>query len=329
MKVVLLAVTILCSLHLPAQTFRWDNDQPKPQDDRSEMPTTETGTAMLYPDYYEGSPTALGEIFDQNEFTGAHKKLPLGTVVQLTRLDNGLSVQIRINDRGAYCDGCIVDITKTAAQALGMIGEREAEVRLSVLGERKGASQRNNEILAMSAPSTEATDQINDRFTIKGGEPALQRNRTANPPSPNSYEQVQDRQVQQRASLQEETLPAAYEEPQGVDCVITGEYLMGPKSVQTENGISIIEVPFSPFSVQFGAYSKRSNAERHIRKLVDSGFDNVFLLLEERAGEGPLHRVITAPFKTLAEAKSYVNDVREYHDMRALVFQTRMVEIRE
>lgn len=319
MKVVLLAVTIVCSLSLPAQTFRWDNDQPQRQEAPSEMPSTETGMAMLYPDYYEGSPTALGEIFNQNEFTGAHKKLPLGTVVQLTRLDNGLSVQIRINDRGAYCDGCIVDITKAAAQALGMQADRQAEVRLSVLGERKGAAEINNETLAMR----ESTDQL----TVKGGEPVVQTNRTTIPPTPNAYEHTQARQVS--AVNQEEELPAAYEEPMEADCVIQTDYLMGPKSVQTEDGISVIEVPFSPFSVQFGAYSKRSNAERHIRKLVDSGFDNVFMLLEERDGEGPLHRVITAPFKTLEEAKSYVNDVREYHDMRALVFQTRMVEVRD
>ncbi len=327
MKVVLLAVTLLCSLSLPAQTFRWDNEQPQRQDDRSAIPNTETGTAMLYPDYYEGSPTALGEVFDQNELTGAHKKLPLGTIVQLTRLDNGLSVQIRINDRGAYCDGCIVDITKAAAQALGMVGEREAKVRLSVLGERKGASEVNNNALATAERTPDAYEST-DRFAAKGGEPAFQSSRTAMPPSPNAYEHVQARST--TTAVQEEPpLQNATEEAKGVDCVITSDYLMGPKSVQNENGISVIEVPFSPFSVQFGAYSKRSNAERHIRKLADAGFDNVFMLLEERVGEGPLHRVITAPFMTLAEAKSYVNDVRDIHDMRALVFQTRMIEVRD
>ncbi|MEO0875185.1 MAG: SPOR domain-containing protein, partial [Bacteroidota bacterium] len=98
---------------------------------------------------------------------------------------------------------------------------------------------------------------------------------------------------------------------------------------RTENGITVIDLPFSPFSVQFGAYTKRANAERHVKRLIDAGFDNVFMLQEERPGEPTLNRVIAAPFATYTEAKAYATQVQDYHDMRALVFQAKLVEVRE
>ena len=321
MKVVLLAVAFFFSTYLPAQTFRWDDQSSAQEQEEPKLATSETGMAMLYPDYYEGSPTALGEVFDQNELTGAHKKLPLGTVVQLTRLDNGMSVQVRINDRGAYCDECIVDITKAAAAKLDMLNAGQAKVRLTVLGERK-ATSNNTAAMAVAAPAE-------PRFTARGvgANHASTPARTVAAPAPNAYEQVQARtpvvETRQAAG------PAASEEPTEQNCVIRGDYYDPNMQLKQVDGIAVLEMPFSPFSVQFGAYSKRANAERHVRKLLEAGFDNVFLLIESQVGKASLHRVITAPFTTLEEAKAYANDVQQLHDMRALVFQTTLVEVRD
>ncbi len=315
MKVVLLAVAFLSTFCVTAQTFRWDSEQP-PQVEETTMPSTEAGTAMVYPDYYEGSPTALGEIFSQNELTGAHKKLPLGTVVQLTRLDNGKSVQLRINDRGAYCDGCIIDITEAAASQLGMLGEREVEVRLRVLGERKNAGP------ALASIGT----QDEGRFQIKGVDEMPQRQ--AAPPAPNAYNKTGEARITE-AQLTLEEVPSSYEETKNQPCVITDEYYAKGAVGRNENGITVIDLPFSPFSVQFGAYTKRANAERHVNRLIQAGFDNVFMLREERPGETALNRVIAAPFGSYTEAKAYASQVQEYHDMRALVFQAKLVEVRD
>ncbi|MEL6831586.1 MAG: septal ring lytic transglycosylase RlpA family protein [Bacteroidota bacterium] len=315
MKVVLLAVAFLSTFCVSAQTFRWDSEKPH-QTEETPTASTEAGTAMIYPDYYEGSPTALGEVFSQNELTGAHKKLPLGTVVQLTRLDNGMSVQVRINDRGAYCDGCIIDITKAAASQLGMIGERQIEVRLRVLGERKNAGPTMASI----------SDEDEGRFQVRGVDQTQQRR--AVPPTPNAYEPTsQSRIATPQVKLEE--VPPSYEEEKDQPCIITDEYYAKGALGRTENGITVIDLPFSPFSVQFGAYTKRANAERHVKRLIDAGFDNVFMLQEERPGEPTLNRVIAAPFATYTEAKAYATQVQDYHDMRALVFQAKLVEVRE
>ena len=81
----------------------------------------EVGTALYYADYLEGRATALGEVYRADQMTAAHQSLPLGTIVKVTRLDNGLSTIVRINDRGPYCEGCVIDLSTVAAQELDLM----------------------------------------------------------------------------------------------------------------------------------------------------------------------------------------------------------------
>ncbi len=74
----------------------------------------ETGIASYYADKYQGRQTANGERFDQNALTAAHKKLRFGTRVKVTNLNNGKSVIVRINDRGPFVKGRVIDLSKTA-----------------------------------------------------------------------------------------------------------------------------------------------------------------------------------------------------------------------
>ena len=79
--------------------------------------------------------TATGERFDRRAMTAAHKTLPFGTRVRVTRLDSGTSVIVRINDRGPYKPGRVIDLSERAAEDLGMTGMGVAPVRLEVLGQ--------------------------------------------------------------------------------------------------------------------------------------------------------------------------------------------------
>ncbi len=95
---------------------------------------TETGYAVFYADYLEGQKTANGEIFSNRQLTCAHKTLPFGTLLKVTRLDNYKSVTVRVNDRGPYGEGLVVDLTKAAAAQLGMLSEGKAYVQVEVVG---------------------------------------------------------------------------------------------------------------------------------------------------------------------------------------------------
>jgi len=93
----------------------------------------EKGKACWYGPGYEGRRTASGEVFNPGAFTAAHRKLPLNTVVRVTNLNNGREVKVRINDRGPFKGGRIIDLSEAAARELGMIREGVVPVRIEVL----------------------------------------------------------------------------------------------------------------------------------------------------------------------------------------------------
>ncbi|NCI47769.1 septal ring lytic transglycosylase RlpA family protein [Sediminibacterium soli] len=82
---------------------------------------SESGLASYYAEGYEGRKTANGESFHSSALTAAHKKLPFGTKVRVTNLANGKTVKVRINDRGPFVQGRIIDLTKKAAKKLDMV----------------------------------------------------------------------------------------------------------------------------------------------------------------------------------------------------------------
>ena len=93
----------------------------------------ETGVASWYGAKHHGKRTASGEVFNQKKFTAAHPSLPLGSIVKVTNLENGKSVDLRINDRGPYGRGRIIDISRAAATVLGMVGAGVARVRVELI----------------------------------------------------------------------------------------------------------------------------------------------------------------------------------------------------
>jgi rare lipoprotein A len=94
----------------------------------------QVGKASWYGPRFHGKKTASGEPFDQYDHTAAHPSFPLGSRVRVTRLDNERSVEVEINDRGPFVDGRIIDLSRAAAQALGMTDDGVIMVRVELLG---------------------------------------------------------------------------------------------------------------------------------------------------------------------------------------------------
>lgn len=96
----------------------------------AETPVASQGLASFYT---EGTRTASGEKFDTHELTAAHPTLPFGTHLRVTNVATGRSVTVRVNDRGPYVPGRIVDVSYSAAASLGMVGRGIAKVKLDVV----------------------------------------------------------------------------------------------------------------------------------------------------------------------------------------------------
>lgn len=94
----------------------------------------QTGEASWYGVPYHGRRTASGEVYDMHKLTAAHPTLPMGTRVIVTHRGTGRSVEVRINDRGPFKRGRIVDLSYAAAQRLGVVGPGVIPVRLVVVG---------------------------------------------------------------------------------------------------------------------------------------------------------------------------------------------------
>lgn len=95
----------------------------------------ETGVASWYGgnDGFEGKPTASGEIYDSSRLTAAHRQLPLGTIVDVQNVENSRTVRVRINDRGPFVKGRVIDLSQAAAREIGAIGPGTASVRIALV----------------------------------------------------------------------------------------------------------------------------------------------------------------------------------------------------
>ena len=91
------------------------------------------GVASYYGKKFQGRRTASGERFDMHKYTAAHRTLPFGTRVKVTNVSNGKSVVVRINDRGPFKRGRIIDISYVAARAIGIVGKGSGRVRIEIV----------------------------------------------------------------------------------------------------------------------------------------------------------------------------------------------------
>jgi len=95
----------------------------------------QSGIASWYGPHFHGRPTSSGEIYDMHGMTAAHKTLPMNTMLLVKNLENDREIVVRVNDRGPFVQGRIIDLTHTGAQKLGILGNGTARVQIVALGE--------------------------------------------------------------------------------------------------------------------------------------------------------------------------------------------------
>lgn len=111
----------------------------------------QTGRASWYGRKFHGRATASGEIYDMHQLTAAHKTLPLGSRVRVTNRANGKHVNLRVNDRGPFHDGRIIDLSYAAAEQLGMALDGTARVRVAILESSSDRSTSSRQKSSASA----------------------------------------------------------------------------------------------------------------------------------------------------------------------------------
>lgn len=130
---------------------------------------SQQGKASFYADKFEGRPTANGETYRHKKLTAAHKTLPFGTRVRVTNLANQKQVEVIVNDRGPYAEGRIIDLSKSAAEALGFIQQGLADVSLEILDAGDGKSPSLGPIPDAAPPDEKEFYDVEANRTNPGG----------------------------------------------------------------------------------------------------------------------------------------------------------------
>lgn len=203
----------------------------------AQLPMLFYGEASWYGGRFQGKKTASGEIFDTNKLTAAHKKLPFGTLVRVVNLQNEKSVVVRINDRGPFVKGRVLDLSFAAAQALGFERKGTAHVEVRVLKLGKGAQSAS---------------------TGNGTTVALRSNRVQN------------------SSAAVSSAGAS----SSSKAVLVPVPVKGDQTAMQSSTSSAVTVPaplfrssVSGYVIQVGAFSRKANASKLVRRLRSSGLD--------------------------------------------------------
>jgi rare lipoprotein A len=238
----------------------------------------ETGIASWYGEQFHGRYTANGEVFDLNTVTAAHRTLPMPTIVQVTNLENGRTIQLRVNDRGPYARGRIIDLSRRSAQLLGFEGKGTAKVRVKILvpetiqaaslARRSGGDDK----LTASAEAPRAAPVVPVTSAVLPPPPGARA--AAPPPIP--------------AASQRFVAPPPL--PQIASAA--------PPAPPSER-VSVVAVRATQIYIQAGAFTRQDNAQRAKSKLDPLGSVRVTGV---RSQGLDLFRVRLGPIETVDEA---------------------------
>lgn len=132
------------------------------------------GLASWYGGKFQGRLTANGEIFDTNQLTAAHRTLPFGTIVRVENLDTQRSVVVRINDRGPFVENRVIDLSRAAADIIGLTSAGVAPVRIEIMHYQPESDLRTIQIASFSVRSN--ADALVTRLNASGIAAAIETN---------------------------------------------------------------------------------------------------------------------------------------------------------
>ncbi|MDG2243746.1 MAG: septal ring lytic transglycosylase RlpA family protein [Rhodospirillaceae bacterium] len=256
----------------------------------------EEGIASWYGPNFHGKRTANGEVYDMNALTAAHKTLPIPSVVKVTNLENGRSMKLRINDRGPFVDGRIIDLSRRAAQELDVIRSGIARVRVELVPE-DSLTLRNLALDARGQPLNAEMPTV-----------------VASPRGPVVAETL----IPPVAVM---SPPVNIPVPSSQAPTITSTPLAPPPAAMTETASVITTLPASATKsrifVQAGAFTDINNARMIEAQL--SGIGNISLEMADIEGR-VFHRVRVGPMIDHAAAQQLLSDMlsRGYDSARVV-----------
>lgn len=248
----------------------------------------EFGYASYYSDDYHGSETAYGELYDRNKLTAAHKMHPLNTQLRITRLDNKKSVIVRVNDRGPYLKGRIVEVSRAAAIQLGMLNDGQAEVKVEVLGQV--AAKKEEPKTPTAVPTVNTGEETTRPAPVVNTTPATPTRTAPAEVAPNKPNVV-----------------VAPVKPNTKIQVDKTKLVRGNMAASGLFKIVIAHSDKKGFGVQVASVGSYESMMEKVAELQGKWFDNILINMDG----GKKFRVILGPFDTEGSARAYENNLKK------------------
>ena len=265
----------------------------------------ETGIASWYGPGFHGKKTANGETYDQTDLTAAHRTLPLPSLVKVTNLQNGRTIVVRINDRGPFSNGRVIDLSMRAAQLLGFARAGTAKVRVEILPDesRQLAALSQNREAAANAPDAAPVIDVTavPLHATNRGFDAIAAAKPQLPKQPDGTlaEEKQaflfegdDGSVEE---IPQVALAPAADAPNGVAALEPGV----AAELRPDGMVTLEPVGTTNIFVQAGSFLRRDNATRLSARLSVLGRSKVSQAL---VGQRMYYRVRLGPVETVDEA---------------------------
>lgn len=274
----------------------------------------EWGIASYYHDSFHGKETAYGVKYDKKAMTAAHRELPYGTMVRVTRLDNNKSVVVKVTDKGPYKRGRVIDLSRTAAEQIGLIRDGLTEVKLEVVkrgaGQAKPAQKQNTRRKERQASVPENYDNVSrDRLVTDAGKaPAPAKAQKTTTPSSENTTTVATR-------------------PKGREDKSTAQAKLVGKEYQKYGlyKISIQEPGEKGYAVQVASLSNYENVFKQVADLQAKWFDNILISIEE-GKRMPAYKILLGPFTEEAAAENYRKNLMKKHKIKGFVVDLNTTE---
>ncbi len=272
----------------------------------------EYGLASYYADKFAGKRTASGELYDPAKMTAAHKTHPFGTILRVTRLDNGKSVEVRVNDRGPYVAGRVVDVSRAAAEKLDLIRDGRARVKVEVV-RLPGETARRVESKKM--PATPLPEKRAEPEVTTYDAPA--RTTPARPATPATGEKAS--KPKPRPQPRKPAAPAKKKETMSAK----GGTLVKQFKPLGVYRIRLEHPEAGGYGVQVASLTTTEGVLRQIADLQAKWFDEILLKIEERPTGKPLYKIILGSFETRKEAEAYKESLRKKYRIEGFVVPLR------
>jgi len=292
----------------------------------------ERGIASYYSDSFQGRKTASGEKYDKGKMTGAHKTLPFGTIVKVTRVDNGRSVKIRINDLGPYISGRIVELSGKAGEALGLYEDGLAEVTVEVLGRseqtptladsRPGAASSGlPPTPTLKVPATTTAKAV-PKENVPPTKPLITDNKLVEkgPEKPRTYNKpvkIETPVARERKTTKKAAAPQKSE--------VIGFEPASKFSVGKSYKIEVLENTNKTvrYGVQVAAVKDIDGMLALVTTYQGKWFDDVYVNVETAADGKPIYKLVLGSFEDRDKAENYKRSMKKRKKMDGFVVELK------